>query len=923
VLPLVTVVIPAYNHARFVAKAIESVVAQTYRRLELVIIDDGSDDGTPEVISRSLAGVPFPSRFKTRENRGAPATLNEGAALAQGQYVAFLNSDDWYAPDRIACMVDEIARTNASWGFSLVSGATEASADDPREKKVHLDILQKQRNFLGTHPNSFTLVQYNVSVSSGNLFVERDFFSSLGGFRDYRYNHDWDFCLRASAVAEPVIVYRPLYFYRMHGGKTISESREATTADADRVLRSFLADVLSTTAPATNVLGPHWQGNRTLLLKLVFGGGEAALVPIPVLRSLAAEWRAKPLPGVNPKRATSAEEGLRKTAVIVLGMHRSGTSALARVLNLCGAVLPAKVKPRKLGVNPKGFWEPEAVLDLNVRVMRHLGGDWNHVNFSLPGSGAFVEEFRADACALLQSEYGDRETILIKDPRICVLAPLWHEALIAAGYRPVYVVPIRNPLEVARSLHARGDMTVSEGLSLWLAYMTRVEEFADTHLEVLHVRFSDLLDDWRGVVARIEDGLGVSLDAGGQAAEVDTFLEQSLRRQTAGDDELDAVASEATIDQVRALYRTCLARCDQDAGAARALVGGSAPSSAGETSRAEDSPATVSFVLCIENNSIRDQALLLCESIRRYAGRYRQSRILAFAPRPGLGVDGATRRALQDLGVEYVDELLNTTCQEYAPANRVFAGASSGEPRTMPVLIPLWQQGNAPPLFLIHGRHGQAFVSPHFMRLLGNDQPVRAFQARGLDGLHEPHPTVEDMAADYLAAMRKQRPHGPYFLGSLCAGAYIAAVMARALHDAGETVLPLLLLDPPESLLHRGYSTMTEEAFVRKMKKRRAVGGSTGPEDDPAYMQAVRRTAMAFEHAIAHHHPQPYDGAVYMLGSRQRGSDPAPLRKIFTGSLKRFEVGTTHAKALNPKNPVFANYLLRCVGLIRQAAQVA
>jgi hypothetical protein len=72
VLPLVTVVIPAYNHARFVAKAIESVVAQTYRHLELVIIDDGSDDGTPEVISRTLPACHFPRasrRGRTAERR--------------------------------------------------------------------------------------------------------------------------------------------------------------------------------------------------------------------------------------------------------------------------------------------------------------------------------------------------------------------------------------------------------------------------------------------------------------------------------------------------------------------------------------------------------------------------------------------------------------------------------------------------------------------------------------------------------------------------------------------------------------------------------------------------------------------------------------------------------------------------------------
>ena len=257
---------------------------------------------------------------------------------------------------------------------------------------------------------------------------------------------------------------------------------------------------------------------------------------------------------------------------------------------------------------------------------------------------------------------------------------------------------------------------------------------------------------------------------------------------------------------------------------------------------------------------------------------------------------------------------------------RTAESPTAGEPApTLPVLIPLWRQGSALPLFLVHGRHGQAFVSPHFMRLLGDDQPVWAFQARGLDGVHPPHPTVEAMAADYLEAMRRVQPHGPYFLAALCAGAYIATAMARALQAAGETVLPLLLFDPPDRLLDEGYSQMTEEQFVAKMRKRKALGRSAGPAEDPAYMQAVIRVAKAFEDAIGRHQPLPYDGPVYMLSSRQRNqrTDPAEWRKVFTGKLKRFEVGSTHAEALDPRNPVFASCLLRCVGLIREGVRPA
>jgi thioesterase domain-containing protein len=208
------------------------------------------------------------------------------------------------------------------------------------------------------------------------------------------------------------------------------------------------------------------------------------------------------------------------------------------------------------------------------------------------------------------------------------------------------------------------------------------------------------------------------------------------------------------------------------------------------------------------------------------------------------------------------------------------------------------------------------------MRLLGDDQPVWAFQARGLDATGAPHPTVEAMAAHYLDEMQRQQPTGPYFLGALCAGAYVALAMARTLRDAGKRVLPLLLLDPPDRVHDEGYAQMPEEQFIAKMRARHALGRTPGPVEDPAYMQAVIRVAKAFEAAIACHQPQPYDGPVYMLASRQRieRTDPAAWRKILTGRLKRYEVGTTHAQALDPRNPVFASCLLRCVGLIREAA---
>ncbi|MGH8801367.1 MAG: AMP-binding protein [Casimicrobiaceae bacterium] len=256
-----------------------------------------------------------------------------------------------------------------------------------------------------------------------------------------------------------------------------------------------------------------------------------------------------------------------------------------------------------------------------------------------------------------------------------------------------------------------------------------------------------------------------------------------------------------------------------------------------------------------------------------------------------------------------------------ATALRTARGSGNGSPQALPVLVPLWREGSQVPLFLVHGRNGQAFVSPHFMRLLGDDQPVHAFQARGLDGLAAPHASVEAMAEEYLAALRSQRPHGPYFIGALCAGAYVAAVMARLLAAAGEVVLPLLLLDPTEDIRASAYTGLSEEHFAARMAARRALGRNPGLADDPAYQRSVWAVAQAFDAALIAHHPQPYAGPAYMLSSRQRirSGQTDTLHRAFAGRIRRFEVGATHRDALDPRNPAFASYLARCLGLIRGA----
>lgn len=109
---------PCYNHESFVSETLRSIFQQTYRNLELIVIDDGSSDQSRQVITNTIAECAFPTRFIARGNRGAPQTINDCIREAKGHYVAVINSDDRFELHRIELMVRMLATSGTRWGFS-------------------------------------------------------------------------------------------------------------------------------------------------------------------------------------------------------------------------------------------------------------------------------------------------------------------------------------------------------------------------------------------------------------------------------------------------------------------------------------------------------------------------------------------------------------------------------------------------------------------------------------------------------------------------------------------------------------------------------------------------------------------------------------------------------------------------------------
>ena len=234
----------------------------------------------------------------------------------------------------------------------------------------------------------------------------------------------------------------------------------------------------------------------------------------------------------KPKKSAS-----RRTALVVLGMHRSGTSALTGVLSHLGCDLAKTLQPGDRN-NPRGYFESVQFYTINDALMTSAASswdDWNEINPAWYDSPRH-DEFVAKAADVLTQEYGESGFFLMKDPRICRLLPIWQSALQKYKATPLYVTIHRHPNDVAKSLSMRDGWSLGRGLLVWLRNVLDAEAASRGGRRVF-VRYESLLADWQTTVQQIADGLKIGWPVRLESASpaIATFLEPDLRRQRASD----------------------------------------------------------------------------------------------------------------------------------------------------------------------------------------------------------------------------------------------------------------------------------------------------------------------------------------------------------------------------------------------------
>ncbi|MBL8782465.1 MAG: hypothetical protein JNL06_16130 [Alphaproteobacteria bacterium] len=256
-----------------------------------------------------------------------------------------------------------------------------------------------------------------------------------------------------------------------------------------------------------------------------------------------------------------------RTAILILGMHRSGTSALARITNFLGATLPRHLLPANK-TNPRGHWESAPLVALHDQLLTTLDSSWD--DWRTPGSrwkeSDAAARFAGRLRMAIDEEFGNAPLIVLKDPRICRTLPYWMSILEKSGIRSAPVIIVRNPLEVAESLRARDGMSFEKAMLLWLRHMLDAE-FETRHLARNIVTFDGLLEDWKLLAAQTAGRLGITWprQPGDAAHDVREFLDLELHNHRATQAELEAHTE--VPHWVKTAYRALTQLCDEPKGA--------------------------------------------------------------------------------------------------------------------------------------------------------------------------------------------------------------------------------------------------------------------------------------------------------------------------------------------------------------------
>ena len=226
-MPTISVVIPLYNHEKYIRQAVESILNQESGPCEIIIVNDGSTDGSEQVMTDICRSHPD-MVFWSQPNQGAHQSINTGIRRATGDVVAILNSDDSYHPQRLERCAEVLAVS-----ADIAAVTTGLNFMDAKGKKVKNRWYERSRSFFDKEGDlPLALMNGNFFMTTSNIVIRRSVFDEIGYFASLRYVHDLDFFLRLLVQGKTIhMIDEPLLTYRMHSRNTILEEHANVRAE--------------------------------------------------------------------------------------------------------------------------------------------------------------------------------------------------------------------------------------------------------------------------------------------------------------------------------------------------------------------------------------------------------------------------------------------------------------------------------------------------------------------------------------------------------------------------------------------------------------------------------------------------------------------------------------------------------------------
>lgn len=249
----------------------------------------------------------------------------------------------------------------------------------------------------------------------------------------------------------------------------------------------------------------------------------------------------------------------QKQIIAVLGMHRSGTSAITRALVAVGASAGDNLLPPGAD-NPKGFWEDRDFVLMNERILETLDASYDSLKLLPPGfeNGPEMAQLFLEAVLLLRAKLETCQVLALKDPRTCRLLPFWQRVFSHLQLRVDYVIAVRNPLSVAQSLQRRNGIFERKSHWLWLQHYVAAVT-ATEGCKRLFVDYDALLAQPEQQLRRLADAFGLQGDRNAEQDYIETFLSTDLRhaRYEAHDLEVAPLVPAAVRQAYDLLVRDC------------------------------------------------------------------------------------------------------------------------------------------------------------------------------------------------------------------------------------------------------------------------------------------------------------------------------------------------------------------------------